>query len=203
MDFFHGLGQGRYAVFKTKMLNGWAAGAFEPPDTVNKIFRLAGSWVKSVAKGEGGTAVSYVTLEDDAKKNNKRKQDAKRKHQKTGGDKKEVDTDAEGDNKTPKDRSNYKCWSCNEFGHLANSKLCPNYKAKKVANEAAVNGTEYEASMYTTVSLETKQREEHVVNNAVNMTKEVSLPRCCLITKPTSVLCTQHYLLMFKDQKKL
>ncbi len=50
------------------MLNGWAAGAFDPPDTVNAIFGLAGSWVKPVAKGEGGTAVSYVTLEDDAKK---------------------------------------------------------------------------------------------------------------------------------------
>jgi hypothetical protein len=69
MDFFHGLDQERYAVFKTNMLNGWAAGAFDPPDTVNAIFRLAGSWVKPVAKGEGGTAVSYVTLEDDAKKN--------------------------------------------------------------------------------------------------------------------------------------
>jgi hypothetical protein len=37
MDFFHVLDAGRYGAFKTNMLNGWAAGAFEPPDTVNKI----------------------------------------------------------------------------------------------------------------------------------------------------------------------
>jgi hypothetical protein len=37
MDFFHALGAGRYGAFKTSMLNGWAAGAFNPPDTVNKI----------------------------------------------------------------------------------------------------------------------------------------------------------------------
>jgi hypothetical protein len=38
INFFHGLDQGRYAVFKTNMLNGWAAGAFNPPGTVNAIF---------------------------------------------------------------------------------------------------------------------------------------------------------------------
>jgi hypothetical protein len=41
MDFFLGLDPNRYVAFKTSMLNGWAAGAFDPPDTVNKIYR---SW---------------------------------------------------------------------------------------------------------------------------------------------------------------
>jgi hypothetical protein len=67
MDFFHGLDQGRYGAFKTSMLNGWAAGAFNPPDTVNKINRTAGSWVQPVPRGDGGTAVSYVTIEEGAK----------------------------------------------------------------------------------------------------------------------------------------
>jgi hypothetical protein len=61
MDFFQGLDQGGYAVFKANMLNVWAAGAFDPPDTINKIFRLGGSRVKLVPKGEGGTAVLHVT----------------------------------------------------------------------------------------------------------------------------------------------
>jgi hypothetical protein len=30
LDFFHGLDQGRYATFKTSMLNGWATKAFGP-----------------------------------------------------------------------------------------------------------------------------------------------------------------------------
>jgi hypothetical protein len=65
------------------MLNVWAAGAFNPPDTVNKIFQLAGSWVKPVPKGEQGTAVSYVTLEDDAKKREQEATAAKGKRGKT------------------------------------------------------------------------------------------------------------------------
>jgi hypothetical protein len=46
MDLFHGLDQGRYMIFKTNVFNGWAAGAFDPPDTVNKIFKIAGSWLE-------------------------------------------------------------------------------------------------------------------------------------------------------------
>jgi hypothetical protein len=45
IDFFHGLDTGRYVMFKTNMLSWWAAGAFDPPDTVNKIFKIAATWV--------------------------------------------------------------------------------------------------------------------------------------------------------------
>jgi hypothetical protein len=45
LDFFHGLDQGRYASFKTSMLNGWATKAFDPPGTTNDIYRIAGAWV--------------------------------------------------------------------------------------------------------------------------------------------------------------
>jgi hypothetical protein len=73
MDFFHGLDNGRYAMFKMNTLNGWAAEAFNPPGTINQIFRIAATWVKPVPRGDGGTAVSYVTLEDHAKGKAKKK----------------------------------------------------------------------------------------------------------------------------------
>jgi hypothetical protein len=77
MDFFHGLDNGRYAAFKSNMLNGWAVEAFNPPGTINQIFRIAATWVKPVPRGDGGTAVGCITLEDHAKgkaksKNNKK-----------------------------------------------------------------------------------------------------------------------------------
>jgi hypothetical protein len=143
MDFFHGLDPRRYGAFKTSMLNGWAAGAFDPPDTVNKINRTPGSWVKPVPRGNGGTAVSYVTIEEGAKQAaaKKKQEQQKRKNQAAAvaamaaaaaaAAAAAVGTNKEEDKKSPpKDRSNYKCWSCNKFGHLANSKLCQNYKKK-------------------------------------------------------------------------
>jgi hypothetical protein len=65
--FFHELDNGRYAIFKPNMLNRCAAGAFCPLDTVNKIFQIAATCVKPVPRGDGGVAVSYVTLGDHAK----------------------------------------------------------------------------------------------------------------------------------------
>jgi hypothetical protein len=38
---FHGSDLGKYGAFKVSTLNRWTAGAFDPPDTVNKIYR---SW---------------------------------------------------------------------------------------------------------------------------------------------------------------
>jgi hypothetical protein len=123
MDFFHAIDTGRYGAFKTSMLNGWAAGAFDPPDTINKIYRTAGTWVKPVPRGEGGTAVSYVTIEEGAKQaaaKKKQEQQRKQKQQQAAAAAGESETTEDADKKPPpKDRSNYKCWSCNEFGHSA------------------------------------------------------------------------------------
>jgi hypothetical protein len=125
MDFFHALDAGRYGAFKTSMLNGWAAGAFDPPDTVNKIYRTAGTWVKPVPRGEGGTAVSYVTIEEGAQQaaaKKKQEQQRKQKQQQAAVAAGESETTEDADKKPPpKDRSNKKCWSCDKFGHLANS----------------------------------------------------------------------------------
>jgi hypothetical protein len=114
MEFFHGLDQGRYAVFKTNMLNGWAAGAFNPPDTINKIFRIVGSWVKPVLRGEGGTAILYVMSEEDAKQVDKKKQEQKQKQKQeatatAAAAIAEPEANEESKKKLPKDRSNYKC----------------------------------------------------------------------------------------------
>jgi len=47
MDFFHGLDSGRYGAFKTSMIDGWSTTAFDPPATVNEIYRVAATWVKT------------------------------------------------------------------------------------------------------------------------------------------------------------
>ena len=61
-------------------MNGWASKAISTPDTLNTIYRLAGSWVKTnTMKTENRTAVTFMTfLENpryhasDGKKNTKR-----------------------------------------------------------------------------------------------------------------------------------
>lgn len=66
----------------------------------------------------------------------------------------------------PKDRTNYKCWSCGEFGHLTNSKACLNKRKKQELEAALVNAAwqEYEA-------IREEQVKEYTVNNAVNVTQ--------------------------------
>jgi hypothetical protein len=168
MDFFHALDVGRYGTFKTSMFNGWAAGAFDPPNTVNKIYRMAGSWVKPVPRSEGGTAVSYVTLEEGAKQAAaKKKQENQKKQRQAAAAAAALSAGTSDDAEKkppPKDRSNYRCWSCNEFGHLANWKQCP-----------------YKASMYTMVRWveEKDEMREYTVNNAVHVTQ---------VLTPTKVL---------------
>jgi hypothetical protein len=188
MDFFHALDAGRYGEFKTSMLNGWAAGAFNPPDTINKIYRTAGTWVKPVPRGERGTAVSNVTIEEGAKQaatKKKQEQQQKQKQQQAAAAAVESETTEDVDKKPPpKDRSNYRCWSCNEFGHLANSKQCPNYKKKSEDKDVNANVTwqEYKASMYMMVRLAeevNEDQQEFVVNNPVHVTQAL---------EPTKVL---------------
>jgi hypothetical protein len=53
------------------MLNGWATKAFDPPKTVNDIYRIAGAWVKPTSKPDGGTAATFVTIEEDTKQKGK------------------------------------------------------------------------------------------------------------------------------------
>jgi hypothetical protein len=129
LDFFHGLDQGRYGVFKTSMLNGWAAKAFDPPKTVYEIYRVAATWVKPLTRIEGGTAATFVTIEEDAKQKAHQKKTEKEKA-KRAAKKAAAAAAAEsgqeqgGQQKQPKDLSNIQCFKCKEFGHYSMSPDC-------------------------------------------------------------------------------
>jgi hypothetical protein len=180
LDFFHGLDQGRYATFKTSMLNSWARKAFNPPDTPNDIYRIAGSWVKPATKMEGGPGAAFVMIEEDAKFNKKRNEKLKASEKKkkaaavavaaamaTGA------SAEDGEKKTPKDLSHIECFRCKEPGHYSSSKDCPLHPSMQKVESRAVNSTwqEYEASIYTTVRMEEEELEEHTAMNAVHVTQ--------------------------------
>jgi len=187
MDFFHGLDQGRYGAFKTSMLNGWAAGAFNPPDTVNKINRTAGSWVKPVPMGRWRHS-SFIRHHRRRGKTSSGQEETRTTGEKEpisssgshGSGSSSSSSSSSGHEQgrrqkvTTKDRSNYKCWSCNKFGHLTYSKLCPNYKKKSEEMEVSANAMwqEYKASMYVTICwADQEDEEELMVSNAVHVTQ--------------------------------
>jgi len=64
MDFFDGLDPARYAQFKTDIHNGLTAGsitAAKTLSTMNKVYELAGSWIKTNVVQKQGVAATYVT----------------------------------------------------------------------------------------------------------------------------------------------
>jgi hypothetical protein len=68
MDFFHSLYNNCYGSFKASMMNGWAAKAIDTPDTVNLMYQLSGSWVKTNSmRTENQTAASFLTTSDTTK----------------------------------------------------------------------------------------------------------------------------------------
>jgi hypothetical protein len=145
LDFFHGLDPARYGTFKTSMSNGWATQAFNPLATVSEIYRITGTWVKPASKPDGGTAATYVTIEEDARKKGMQDKKAKAERRKeqekiaaaiaTSG---ESGKSNEDDKKVPKDLSHIQCFHCKEFGHYSTSKDCPLHESKQ---DAHVNGT--------------------------------------------------------------
>jgi len=195
LDFFHGLDQGRYATFKTSMLNGWATKAFDPPDTPNDIYRIAGSWVKPATKIKGGTGAMFVTIEEETKinkkKNEKLKASEKKKKAAAVAAAAAMATGAsaeDGEKKTPKDLSHIKCFRCKDPGHYSSSKACPLHPSKQKAESRAVNSTwqQYEASIYTTIRMEEEEMEEHTVTNAVHITQGL-LPMEVLLDKQANI----------------
>jgi hypothetical protein len=162
MDFFHGLDNNRYGSFKASMMNGWASKAIDTPETVNLIYRLAGSWVKTNSmRTENQTAASFLTTSDTTSKSNKSK----------GKGSKKVDDKVKKKNEE-KDLSCITCFVCGVKGH--NASQCPKKTQvvrDDVEEEAGVNATwevEQEANMFVSI-------EEHIVHNAVGL--ETSLAR--------------------------
>ncbi len=97
----------------------------KPPQMVNKIYRLAGVWVKPGARSKVGTCLMELAKKYDAQKNVTKQGE-------------------EEDKKPPRDMSKLKCYGCGEKEHMANSKLCPKYKQKqeeKAEAEAFINTT--------------------------------------------------------------
>ena len=106
----------------------------------------------------------------------------------------------------PKDRSNYRCWSCNEFGYLANLKQCPNYKKKPEEKEVNAKATwqEYEASMYTMVRWADEEDEtrEYTVNNTVHITQVLAPTKVLLDNQADiSIIHRIHWMLLSNVQK--
>jgi hypothetical protein len=133
IDFFHGLDQGRYGAFKTSMLNGWAAKAFDPPKTINDIYQVAATWVKPSTRIERGTAASLITIEEDEKQKASQKKIEKEKAKKTAAAA-EGGQEQGGQQKQLKGLSHIQCFKCKEFGHYSMSPDCPKNQEKANVN---------------------------------------------------------------------
>jgi hypothetical protein len=170
MDFFHGLDNQRYAAFKTSMMNGWATTAVKAPKTPNEVYHLAGSWIKQPTSTESGYAATFVTIEEDARRTNKKRNPGKGEPKPQGGGNTDDSGSSSTGEKEQKDLSHIQCFKCKEYGHYSTSKLCPmNKKKQGVENSQdratfanATWQTEQEAGMFMTLEV----MKEHVVNNA-------------------------------------
>jgi hypothetical protein len=134
MDFFHGLDNQRYAAFKTSMMNGWATTAVKAPKTPNEVYRLAGSWIKQPTRTESGYAATFVTIKEDARRTNKKRNPGKGKPKPQGGG--NTDDSSGTGEKEQKDLSHIQCFKYKEYGHYSTSKLCPMNKKKQTSENS-------------------------------------------------------------------
>ena len=67
------------------MMNEWATTAVKAPKMPNKVYRLAGSWIKQPTRMESGYAATFVTIEEDARRTNKKRNPGKGKPKLQGG----------------------------------------------------------------------------------------------------------------------
>jgi hypothetical protein len=114
------------------MMSGWASKAIDAPDTVNLIYQLAGSWVKTNSmRTENQTAASFLTTLDTKSKSSTSK----------GKGSKKVDDKVKKKNEE-KDLSHITCFVCRVKGHYASP--CPKRVQLikgNVEEEAGVNAT--------------------------------------------------------------
>jgi len=150
MDFFHGLDNQRYATFKTSMMNGWATTAVKAPKTPNEVYHLARSWIKQPTRTESGYAATFVTIEEDARRTNKKRNPGKGKpNPKGGGGNADYSGSSSNRKKETKDLSHIQCFKCKEYGHYSTSKLCPMNKKNQVAESSQDRATFANATWQT------------------------------------------------------
>jgi hypothetical protein len=164
MDFFHGLDPGRYGAFKTSMINGWSTTAFDPPTTVNEIYRVAATWVKPTSRIEGGTAASFLTIKEDAKQQAKKNNKEKAKQAAKKAAAAAAVEQGTSQQKETKDLSHIQCFRCKEFGRYSTSPDCPKKKEQATAmvttEDTFCHSTweEYEASICDASGTRTRHR---------------------------------------------
>jgi hypothetical protein len=129
MDFFHGLGNGRYADFKVQYLNGLQVKSIKAPKDLNEIFTLANIWLKPKSRPGGGYTSTYATRVDKVEKNREGgKQVGKGKLDKDEATKSQSEnntSDTKDRDGKPKPKKNIECFTCGKNHYASN---CPHRK---------------------------------------------------------------------------
>jgi len=191
MDFFKGLDPVRYSEFRTTINNQMELNPLITLPTVNRVYDLAGKWVKAVpVHGRQGNATTYVTTNLDyvpptptppAEK-------PQPEPEKTTDVLATTDATRASNTKTGKrDLKDVECFKCGLYGHYAHK--CPN--KKKPSEEAldaddeihTLNAT-WEAATFCT----------HQVNSAVDNSLKVQ-PNEVLIDNAADISIIKPHLL--------
>ena len=187
MDFFDGLDPARYAQFKTDIHNGLTAGSITAAgtlSTMNKVYELAGSWIKTNVVQKQGVAATYVTTHLD-------KVQPKPKPKPTTTE----TPKPEEEKKQPGSKKKVKCYKCHEEGHYANK--CP--EKKKPDEETPIDANDeihtlnatWEAATFCT----------HQVNSAMDANLKVQ-PNEIIIDNAADISIIQPHLLENVQQRE-
>mmetsp|Transcript_9006 Transcript_9006/g.13056 ORF Transcript_9006/g.13056 Transcript_9006/m.13056 type:complete len:199 (-) Transcript_9006:2600-3196(-) len=163
MDFFDGLDPARYAQFKTDIHNGMSTGSIKAADTLstmNKVYELAGSWIKTTVVQKPGVAATYVTTHLDKVQP---KPKAKQPTTPPEASKPEEEKKPTGSKK----KEDVECFKCHKIGHYANK--CPD--RKKPAAEPSIDANEEIHTLNATCEAATYCA--HQVNSAVDESLKV------------------------------
>ena len=160
MDFFRGLDNGRYASFKTEIINGLTSKAVQQPKDLNAMFLLANQWLKLTTKGHpSGFASTFSTTLDKPQQQQpcgNPPGTGKKGSRKKGGD----GTQKDSERKQPGNAEHFECFACGEIGHYANQckmrKLNKNSRNNEEDNEERFVHATSDANIFTT-TVETYQ----------------------------------------------